>query len=219
MNHQSDNDDDSSDPPPTNKHRPSAADSRPATTSPSKPIVRKLPDSRKLPFQAQIRDESKPCSSGRLFTSAKKSPTLTVPSTSSCGYAFNFNAIKSRFAEPNEPLKTKKRQFEGLKNDLGPTETQGPKADGLATLLPGTNASSGQAIDTETPRQLADNSPNLMQSESKRQKSHDVNDEECSSVIDSKDSTPPGDLIEPSAAPVDKLISVVNTTEHEAGEI
>jgi hypothetical protein len=216
MNHQSDNDDDSSDSPPTNKHRASAADSRPATTSPSKPIVRKLPESRKLPFQAQTRDESKPCSSGRLFTSANKSPTLTAPSTSSCGYAFNFNAIKSRFAEPNEPLKTKKRQFEGLKNDLGPTETQGPKADGQATLLPGTNAS--QVIDTETHRQLADNSPNLMQSESKRQKSHDVNDEECSSAIDSKNSTPTGDLIELSAAPIEKLI-IVNTTESEAGEI
>lgn len=160
MNHQSDEEDDSnSKTGKSTSHKSSPLSTKPTT---SRPIVRKLPDSMKMPFQRSLADHSQPCSSRNLTqneTETKKSPSTGAVSRS---YSFNFNAIKSRFADPNEPTKTKKRQFDGTKNDLSPQTTpKGIKPNTVAA----NSTSQSCSLSSSTDRSHS------IQSDSKRQKS------------------------------------------------
>ncbi len=243
MNHQKDVDDDStalktkniSDEQSVTKFSPNII-----SPSTSKPIVRKLCESRKIPFQTNNRDDSQPCTSSHLLTSSassiKKLNTTTSTSTSSsssssCRYAFNFNAIKSRFADPKEPINTKKRQFEGIKNDLNTTDTESSKsANQTKNLLTDQSAAQTSSTPDSMCSLLTENKIQIIQSESKRQKSSDKNQEECSSssnenrinnflakeigndfVESSQFSTPP---IKAS----DNFVSVITTFEPEIGK-
>lgn len=169
----------------------------------NRPIVRKLSEARKMPFQQNLttKDESKACSSlsTRSTTdmpSTKLPPPAPSTSSSASRFAFNFNAIKNRFAqncpEPKSDTATpaikftKKRQFDGIKNDkIPPTETK--------STLKGSKATDDNPNNLSPVQQ---NEPDLLQTDSKRQKSDFISP--CTSS---------------SSQQRDKFISVVSTAQ------
>lgn len=179
----------------------------PQSIQSNRPIVRKLSEARKMPFQQNLttKDESKACSSSSSRSTDMPSTKLppSAPSTSSSAprFAFNFNAIKNRFAqncpEPKSdtttpPIKfTKKRQFDGTKSDtISPTETKSTLRASKAT---DDNPDSLSAAKLSPVKQ---NESDVLQSDSKRQKSD--YDSPCTSS---------------SSQQKDKFISVVSTTQ------
>ena len=127
--------------------------------------VRKLCESRKLPFQRDATSSSQACGSSKLNT-VENGKSTPIPSPAR---SFNFNAIKSKFAgESNttDAVKTNKR----IRNELTALNEQSPKCSSWSSKP-------NERLDSPAKKTTNDvNEIHLTQSESKRQKADSVDE-------------------------------------------